>query len=70
MLGLDFAVPHVIMMTDTRTAIAHLVTEDAMAAGRQAGSYVGACGAEVLPGSLQEDTNRYCRFCQQWAAAQ
>jgi hypothetical protein len=51
-------------------AAAHLITQEAVTAGRQAGRYVGACGTVVLPCSLKEDTNRYCRACQQWAAAQ
>ncbi len=31
-------------MTDSRTVVAHLVTDDAVAAGRRAGRYVGVCG--------------------------
>lgn len=57
-------------MTDTRTVVAHLVTDDAVAAGRRAGRYVGVCGAIVLPGSLKEDTNRSCPSCRQWMATQ
>lgn len=55
-------------MTDTCTVVAHLVTDEAVAAGRHAGRYVGVCGAVVLPGSLPEDANRYCRSCQDWVA--
>lgn len=61
---------HVVAMTDTRTAVAHLVTDAAVAAGRRAGRYVGVCGAVVLPGSLMEGTARGCRSCRDWAAAQ
>lgn len=58
----------VVAMTDTRTMVAHLVADDAAAAGRHTGRYVGVCGAVVLPGSLTEDASRYCRSCQDWAA--
>ncbi|MGQ0775044.1 MAG: hypothetical protein ACT4NY_11610 [Pseudonocardiales bacterium] len=63
--GLAVAAPHVIKMIDTCTVVAHLVTDEAMAAGRRAGRYVGLCGAVVLPGSLKEDTNRSCSLCWQ-----
>ncbi|MGH3911702.1 MAG: hypothetical protein ACRDRM_12835 [Pseudonocardiaceae bacterium] len=59
-----------VAMIDTRTGVAHLVTDAAVAAGRRAGRYVGVCGAVVLPGSLTEGTDRFCRFCRDWAAAQ
>lgn len=58
-----------VAMTDARTAVAHLVTDAAVAAGRRAGRYVGVCGAVVLPGSLMEGTARGCRFCRDLAAA-
>jgi hypothetical protein len=58
------AQPPTVAMTDTRTLVAHLVTDDAVAVGRRAGRYVGVCGVVVLPGSLQEDTDRSCRSCQ------
>lgn len=59
----------VVAMTDTRNVVAHFVAEEAVAAGRHAGRYVGVCGAMVVPGSLLEDTDRGCRFCRDWAAA-
>lgn len=58
-----------VAMTDTRSVVAHWVTEEAVAAGRRAGRYVGVCGAPVLPGSLLEDADRGCRYCRAWAAA-
>lgn len=64
MTGLVVSTLHVVAMTDTCTVVAHLVTDEAVAAGRHAGRYVGACGAVVLPGSLMEATSRYCRSCQ------
>lgn len=57
-------------MTDTCTAVAHLVTDEAVADGRRAGRYVGVCGAIVLPGSLMEYGARHCRACMTWAAVQ
>lgn len=63
------AAPQVIAMIDTHTVVAHLVTDEAMAAGRRAGRYVGVCGAVVQPGSLKEDTDRFCPSCRQWRAA-
>ncbi|MGH3796491.1 MAG: hypothetical protein ACRDSP_16560 [Pseudonocardiaceae bacterium] len=56
-------------MTDTRTVVTHLVTDEAVAAGRRTGRYVGVCGVAVLPGSLTEGTDRYCRSCRDWAVA-
>ncbi|MFN2495137.1 MAG: hypothetical protein ABR608_04415 [Pseudonocardiaceae bacterium] len=70
MAGPAVATPYVVAMTDTRTTVSHLITDEAVAVGRRAGHYVGVCGAVVLPGSLKEDTDRCCRSCQQWAAAQ
>lgn len=68
MTGLAIAKLHVVAMTDTRTAVAHLVTDEAVAVGRQAGRYVGLCGEMVLPGSLLEDTNRPCQPCRRAAS--
>lgn len=59
----------VLTMTDARTGDAHLVTEDAMLTGRQAGRYASVCGAEVLPASLTTAERGYCRSCAQWRAA-
>lgn len=70
MTGLAVSKPHVVAMTDTQTGITHLVTDETVAVGRRAGRYVGECGAVVLPGSLMEDTGRYCRNCEKWAASQ
>jgi len=63
MTGPAVATPHLVAMTDTCTVVTHLVTDEAVAAGRQAGRYVGVCGAVVLPGSLLEDIHRPCRSC-------
>lgn len=70
MTGLAVATPDVVAMTDTRTKLTHLVTEEAVIAGRRAGRYVGVCGTVVVPGSLLDDTNRPCRSCHYSAVSQ
>jgi hypothetical protein len=67
--GLGIATPYVVAMTDPGAVVAHLVTEEAVAAGRRAGRYAGVCDAVVLPGSLLECTGRCCRACRDWVAA-
>lgn len=62
------AVP-VIAVTDVG-GTAHLVTDDAMAAGRRAGRYVAVCGSEVIAASLTTPESRHCRACRQWWAGQ
>ena len=57
-----------LVMVDARTAVAHLVTDEAMAAGRRAGRYTAACRTVVLAGSLTQDSDDYCRSCAAWAA--
>lgn len=68
--GLLVAKSHVVAMADAGAVVAHLITDEAVAAGRHADRYVGVCGAVVLPGSLQDGTGRCCRGCQDWVAAQ
>lgn len=41
MTGLAVTKLHVVAMTDTRTAVTHLVTDEAVSVGRQARRYVG-----------------------------
>ncbi|MGH3796566.1 MAG: hypothetical protein ACRDSP_16955 [Pseudonocardiaceae bacterium] len=55
-------------MTDARTSVAHLVTDDAMTIGRRLGRYVACCGAEVLASSLTAEESGYCRSCRRWRA--
>ena len=69
MTGLTVATVRVVAMTDTRTLIAHLVTDEAVSIGRRAGRYVGVCGEPVLPGSLTEDSGQHCRSCQERVAS-
>lgn len=52
-------------VTDARTSIAHLVSDEAMAAGRRAGCYVAICGCEVLASSLATEESGHCRACRQ-----
>lgn len=51
-------------VTDT-DGVAHLVTDDAVAAGHTHGRYVACCGAEVLPASLITPDRGHCRSCRQ-----
>lgn len=60
--------PPVFAVTDARTGSAHLVTEDAMAAGRRTGRYSAVCGVEVLAASMITPESGYCSSCTRWAA--
>lgn len=52
-------------LVDARTHEAHLLTPDALAAGRRKpkGRYIALCGADVLPASLTVAERGYCRSC-------
>jgi hypothetical protein len=51
-------------MVDARTLQAHLLTDEALAAGRRGeGRYVALCGVDVLPAALVTREARYCRLC-------
>lgn len=66
-ISLPVETPHVIPMTDARTRRAHLVTDDAVAAGRSdAGRYVAVCGTVVLAARLTTPEARYCASCAYW----
>lgn len=54
-------------ITDTRTGCAHLVTDAAFAAGRRAGRYAAACGADVFAASLTTPERRRCEDCRRTA---
>ena len=56
-----------IEVTDARSRLAHLVSDEAMAAGRRAGCYVAVCGFEVLASSLTAEESGLCRRCRQAA---
>lgn len=63
--GLALETSRVIEMTDARTHRAHLVTDEAAAAGRaDAGSYVAVCGVVVLAASLTNPDTSYCSDCR------
>lgn len=64
------APPRLVALTDARTGTAHLVTDDAMVAGRRAGGrYSAVCGIEVLPASLTAPERRSCPGCVAGTAA-
>jgi hypothetical protein len=51
-------------MVDARTLVEHLLTDDAMAAGRRpGGSYAALCGLVVLPAALTVGERGSCRSC-------
>jgi hypothetical protein len=57
----------VFAVTDN-AGVEHLVTEEAMAAGRPIGRYVAVCGAPVLAASLTTPECSSCRACRHWRA--
>jgi hypothetical protein len=63
-------VPRLVALTDVHTGAAHLVTDEAMAAGRRAGGrYAAVCGVDVLPASLTAPERRICHDCAALAVA-
>lgn len=48
----------------------HLVTDEAMAAGRRYGVYTAVCSADVLAASLTMPESARCRKCRRWRAGQ
>lgn len=51
-------------VVDVRTFTAHVLTQDALAAGRlPKGRYIALCGREVLPAGLTEPGNGRCSSC-------
>lgn len=59
----------VVAMVDGCSMLVHLVSDEAVAAGRSAGLYTALCRATVLPGSLTEDSDRHCQSCRDRVAA-
>ncbi|MGH3793611.1 MAG: hypothetical protein ACRDSP_01845 [Pseudonocardiaceae bacterium] len=57
----------VVPITDARTGGAHLVTDEAIAAGRRAGRYVTVCGIVALAGSPTAEADTFCLSCREWA---
>ena len=60
--------PALLAVTDARTSLAHLVTLEAMSAGRSRGVYVAVCGTEVVASSLTAEESGHCRRCRNWRA--
>jgi hypothetical protein len=56
----------VFALVDARTGGEHLVTNDAMDSGRDAGRYVAVCGTVLLASSVTAPSDRYCRACAEW----
>lgn len=52
-------------ITDVRTGRVHLVTDEAMVAGRRAGCYLAVCGGEALAASLMAEAGKFCQLCRQ-----
>ncbi|HEX2299864.1 MAG TPA: hypothetical protein VHH34_15360 [Pseudonocardiaceae bacterium] len=46
----------------------HLVTDEAMAAGRRVGCYAAVCSAHVLAVSLTVPESSRCQACRAWRA--
>ncbi len=54
----------VLQVVDTRTLAEHLVTADALVAGRGTqGRYKAVCGVDLLAGSLTAPPQDRCRSC-------
>lgn len=53
----------VVVMTDANTRDAHLITDQAFAAGRHSGRYHAICGADVLAASLTTAERGHCEGC-------
>lgn len=60
--------PALLVVTDARTSLAHLVTVEAMAAGRPRGVYAAVCGGEVVASSLTAAESGHCSRCRAWRA--
>ncbi|MGH3813548.1 MAG: hypothetical protein ACRDUV_14035 [Pseudonocardiaceae bacterium] len=57
-------------VTDVSSSLAHLVTDEQMAAGRRFGRYTAVCGDHVLAASLTAPESGYCKRCRAWRAGQ
>ncbi len=63
MTGFAVAAPLMYSVTDADTLVAHLVTEDALNAGRRKGCFRAACGVPVRAASLTVEERSSCRLC-------
>jgi len=48
--------------------VGHVITEEAMAAGRAKGRYLAVCGSSVLAASLTTPECGSCGSCRRWRA--
>jgi hypothetical protein len=60
--------PRPVGITDARTHVEHLMTDEAVAAHRHSGRYLALCGAQVLAASLAEPRRSRCQPCAQVGA--
>ncbi len=60
-----------IVITDDLTGTAHLVTDEAFAAGRRTagGRYLAVCGAQVFAASLAAPARSHCPACERGSAS-
>ena len=59
------------LLTVTDVAgLEHLVTDEALAAGRRAGRYIAVCKSEVIAASLTTPETGHCEGCRQRRAGQ
>lgn len=52
-----------VRIIDAHTHIEHLVSEESVAAHRDAGHYLALCGLRVLAASLTDPGRGWCREC-------
>lgn len=64
----DTARPVALRAVTDVEGMTHLVTDEAMAAGRRAGCYAAVCGAHVLAASLTVPDTSRCQDCRTWRA--
>lgn len=55
--------PRPVGVTDARTHVEHLVSEESLAAHRHAGRFLARCGAQVLAASLTDPGRGRCPEC-------
>ena len=55
--------PRPLRITDARTHVEHLVTDESLAAHRHTGRYPALCGTEVLAASLTDPGRGRCPGC-------
>jgi len=62
----DIAKPVTLRAVTDIGGTTHLVTDEAMAAGRRAGCYRAVCGSHLLAASLTTPESGHCRSCRGW----